>query len=210
MNPEIILIGGGGHCKSVIDVIECENKFKIAGILDIPEKKGTKVFGYSIIATDDEIETLVKKYTYFFITLGQLKNPKLRIKIYTKIKQFGGILPVIISPRAYVSKYSKIDEGTIIMHDAIVNANSYIGKNCIINTKSLIEHDTQIDDFCHISTNATINGNCKVEQECMIGSKSVLKQGVKITSETIIGSGAVVTKNITQAGIYVGTPAKKM
>ena len=207
---KIILIGGGGHCKACIDVIEQENKFEIAGILDLPEKLGESILGYKIIGNDNDIVKYAQEGYNFLITIGHLGNPQLRIELFDKIKKNGGKLPVIISSNAYVSKHSKIEEGSIIMHNTIVNANSNIGKNCIINNKALIEHDTVVKNNVHISTNATINGECKIEENCFVGSSSVLNHTVKITSNTIIGAGAVVTKDITENGIYVGSPAKKI
>lgn len=70
MKGGIILVGGGGHCKACIDVIEKENKYKIAGIIDIREKLHQKVLGCEIIATDDDLPRLVKEYDYFLITIG--------------------------------------------------------------------------------------------------------------------------------------------
>jgi hypothetical protein len=122
MKPEIILIGGGGHCKSCIDVVEQENKFKIKGIVDVEDKIGKWVLGYEIFATDGDIAGLVNRNNFFLITLGQIKNPTKRIKIFNLLKNLNAQLPTIISPRAYVSNHSQIGQGTIIMHDAVINA----------------------------------------------------------------------------------------
>ena len=205
--PEIILIGGGGHCKSCIDVIEHENNYAIAGIIDVKEKVGQTVLGYPIIGSDNDIDGIAKKYDNFIITVGQLKSSALRVKLFDKIKSLNKNLPVIISPNAYVSKHTKVGAGTIIMNGAILNAASSVGENCIINTKALIEHDAFIGDHCHISTSATINGECKVGSNVFVGSKSVLVQEVIIEENTFIGAGAVVIKNLS-SGAYFGNPAK--
>ena len=210
MNKQkIILIGGGGHCKACIDVIEQENKFDIAGIIDIPEKLGERILEYEIIGNDDDIPKLAKDNN-FLITLGHLGNPKLRIKLFNLVKDNGGKFPIIISPLAYISNHSEILEGTIIMHNVLVNANAKIGTNCIINNKALIEHDAIIEDNVHISTGAIVNGDCIVDENNLIGSGSVLKHSIRIKSNTIIGAGAVITKDITESGVYVGSPAKKI
>ena len=152
---DIILIGGGGHCKSVIDVIEQEGRFEIVGIVDKPELLGSNVLGYSVIGNDSDLDSLAKKYQYALITVGQIKSPLLRIKLFDLAVEAGFKLPSIISPNAYVSKYASIGNGVVIMHHAIVNASVSIGDNCIINSKALIEHDCLISKHCHISTNAT-------------------------------------------------------
>ncbi|PCJ26003.1 MAG: acetyltransferase [Flavobacteriales bacterium] len=205
--PEIILIGGGGHCKSCIDVIEHENKFSIAGIIDVKEKVGQTVLGYSIIGCDDDIDTISKNYNNFLITVGQLKSPNLRIRLFEKIKSLNKALPIIVSPNAYISKHTEIGEGTIIMNNAVLNASSSIGENCIINTRALIEHDVSIGNHCHISTSVTINGECKISDNVFIGSKTVIVQEIEIEKNTFIGAGSVVIKNLT-SGKYFGNPAK--
>ncbi len=189
---KIILIGGGGHCKSVIDVIEQEARFQIAGIVDKPELLGTKVLGYPVIGNDFDLEILAKKYHYSLITVGQIKSSLLRIKLFDLAYKAGFTLPSIISPRAYVSKHSKIGQGTIIMHHAIVNANVFIGDNCIINSKALIEHDCSISNNCHISTNAIINGEVKIRSQCFIGSNVTIKDNTTIKKNSFIKAGTLV------------------
>ena len=187
---EILLIGGGGHCKSVIDVIEQENRYKIAGIIDKKELIGKDVLGYKIIACDDDLDKLFKTYKNVIVTVGQIQSPKLRVKLFTKLKTIGYNIPVIISPLAYVSKHTAIDEGTIIMHHALVNASVNIGKNCIINTKALIEHDCTIEDNCHISTAAVVNGGVVVKDGTFFGSNATSKE--YINCEGFIKAGSLV------------------
>ncbi len=205
--PEIILIGGGGHCKSCIDVIEQEGKFSIAGIVDVKSKVGEQILGYPIIGTDNDIDEIANKYDYFLISLGQIKDPSLRISLYKKIKSLNKTLPSIVSPNAYVSSHSEIGEGSIIMNNAVVNAASRIGKNCIINSRALIEHDTSIGNHSHIATSATINGKCKIADAVFIGSGSVIIHEISIETNTIIGAGSVVISNLS-TGKYLGNPAK--
>ena len=189
---EIILVGGGGHCKSVIDVIELEGKFKIAGIIDDNLDIGYRVLDYEVIGRDEDLEKLRKKYEYAFITIGQIKLPNIRIRLFNLLKSLNFKLPIIVSPLSYVSKYSKIEEGTIIMHHALVNANAKVGKNCIINSKALIEHDALIEDFCHISTAAVINGGVIVKRGSFIGSNTVTKEYIEIKENSFIKAGSLV------------------
>ena len=189
---EIILIGGGGHCKSVIDVIEHDGKFKIAGIIDKTNLIGTNVLGYSIIGTDKDLPDLAENYKHAFITIGQIKSSSLRENLFKLAVTAGFILPSIISPNAYVSKHASIGKGTIVMNHAVINSNVSVGDNCIINSKSLIEHDCSISDHCHISTSATINGGSMIESGCFIGSNATTKELVKISKNSFIKAGSLV------------------
>lgn len=174
---ELLLIGGGGHCHSVIDVIEQQNRYQIAGIVDTHENLGKQVLGFPVIATDEQLAELYGKYQHAIVTVGQIKSSALRVRLYQQLKGIGYQLPVIISPLAYVSRHAQIGEGTIVMHHALVNANAKVGNNCIINSKALIEHDAQIHDHCHIATASVINGGVVVEANTFVGSNATSVQG---------------------------------
>lgn len=205
MRP-LILVGGGGHCKSVIDVAESAG-YTILGILDRPEEVGKKVLGYDVIGTDDEMIKYVDKAD-FIVTVGQIKSPALRIKLHKMIDNVGGHLATIIAPTAHVSKYATIGEGAVIMHHAFVNAEANIGKGCIINTASAIEHEAIVGDYCHISTGAIVNGGAKVGEESFVGSQTVISQCVSIGSRAVIGAGSAVVSDLPANCIAVGVPAK--
>lgn len=188
----LILLGGGGHCKSVIDVAESAG-YTILGILDKPELLGTKVLGYEIIGTDDDIPLYVDK-AEFLITVGQIKSPAIRKKLALLVMRAGGKFATVIANDAYVSKYATIGAGTVIMHKAIVNADACIGEHCIINTMANIEHEVQIGGFCHVSTGVMVNGNCVIGDEVFIGSGSVLYNGISVMDNAIIPAGTVLRK----------------
>lgn len=210
MKEDIVLIGGGGHCRACIDVIELEGKYKVAGIVDFKEKKGTGVLGYEIFACDDDLPELVKVYRSFLITIGQVKSEARRAGLFESLKHLGASFPVVISPLAYVSSHAAVAEGTIVMHKAFVNAAAKIGRNCIINSGALIEHDAVIEDNCHIATGSVVNGGSFIGEGTMAGSNSVINNALKIAEKTIIGSGAVVIKSIEDSGTYVGNPARRL
>ena len=189
---DIVLIGGGGHCKSVVDVIEQESLFNIVGIVDKLELLGKDVLGYPVIGNDSELDNLVKQCNSAIITVGQITSPLTRVNLFNKIVKLGFDLPTIISPRAYVSQYAHIGVGSVIMHDAVVNAGAIVGDNCIVNTKSLVEHDSVIGNHCHISTNAIINGNVVVGNGSFIGSGAVTKEGIRIDDNFFAKAGSLV------------------
>lgn len=201
----LILVGGGGHCKSVIDVAECAG-YTIMGILDKPEEVGKHVLSYEVIGTDDDMVKYADQ-AEFVVTVGQIKSPDLRIKLHKMLTNAGCRLATIISPIAHVSKYATIGEGTVVMHQAVVNADAKIGNGCIINTFANIEHDAVIGDHCHISTGAMVNGECKVGERCFIGSQSALANCITVGDDIIVGAGSFVRKSITEKGIYAGNPA---
>ncbi|MBT6471829.1 MAG: acetyltransferase [Candidatus Marinimicrobia bacterium] len=193
---KILLIGAGGHARACIDIIETESQFEIAGLV---EKEGCVAddnLEYPTIGTDNDLQEFRLHYCNALITVGQIKSPETRKKLYQLLKELNFNLPVIISPQAYVSKHAQIGEGSIIMHGAIINANAKVGKNCIINNKSLIEHDAVIGNHCHIATGAIINGEVSVGNETFIGSGAITKQCISIGNNCIVGAGVILKSDV--------------
>lgn len=205
MIKKLVLVGGGGHCKSVIEAAESAG-YQILGVLDMPEEVGKDILSTKVIGTDDDIPSYVDK-AEFVITVGFIKNPAIRIKLYNKVKEAGGKFATIVASTAHVSKYATIGEGTVVMHQAFVNAGAKVGNNVILNTFSNIEHDAVIGDQCHISTGTMVNGDCKVGNNCFIGSQSVLANGIFVGDDIVVGAGSLVRKSIKEKGIYSGNPA---
>jgi len=189
---DIILIGGGGHCKSCIDVIEQEDKLSIAGIVDLQENIGKKILGYPVIACDDDLADLAKKYSNFIVTVGFINSPDLRLNLYRRVKELNSNLPVVISPHSYVSKHSEIGEGSMVFHNAVVNADAKVGVNTIINSCCLIEHDAVIGDHCHISTGAIVNGGARVGDQTFYGSGAVSKEYISVPDKSFIKAHSII------------------
>lgn len=202
---DIVMVGGGGFCKSVIDVAE-DAGYHILGVLDLPEEVGKNILSYKVIGTDDDIPQYVEKAS-FVVTVGHIKDSTLRRKIYKKIKDAGGAIETVIAKDAYVSPYAKVGEGSLIMHKAMLSADVVVGVCTIINSLVNVSHDAKIGDFCHISTCASINGACVIGDDTFVGSQTAVNQGVKIVGG-IVASQSLVNKDITEKGVYVGCPAK--
>lgn len=216
MKESIILIGGGGHCVSCIDIIERENRFSIAGIVDIPERKGQNILDYPVIGSDQDLHKLIRSCSNFLITLGQSTLSNRRVELFNDLKKMGACFPVIKSPLAYVSRRAFVAEGTIIMHNAFINSGVNIGKNCIINTRALVEHDCILGDFVNISPGANVSGNVHVEEGAFIGANATILQGKSEDAKLIvgehatIGAGAVVVRSVAPFDVVVGVPARSI
>ncbi|MDO8319250.1 acetyltransferase [Rhodoferax sp.] len=193
--PGLILIGAGGHAHACIDVIEQYGGYNIAGLIGMPDELHDHHLGYTVIGTDDDLFELAKTIQYALITLGQIKTPAHRIRLYEQVVALGFQLPTIMAPSAYVSPHATLGAGTIVMHGAIVNAGASVGKNCIINTRALLEHDAAVADHCHISTGAILNGNTAIGSGSFVGSGCIVKQGVSLGRGCVVGMGFTVRHN---------------
>lgn len=204
----LILVGGGGHCKSVIEAVESTGR-KIKGIFDLPKYLGEDCLGYKVIGTDSDISRYTDECE-FIVTLGFITTPERRIRLHNIIEEAGGKFGIVVASSAQVSMHAEVASGSVVLHNATINAGARIGKGCIINTCANIEHDSWIGDYAHVSTGAMVNGDCRIGNATFIGSGSVIVNGVLITDNVIVGAGAVVCADISEKGTYVGIPAKKI
>jgi len=198
----ILLLGAGGHARACIDVIEQQNLFAVSSLVGRSDEVGGTVLGYPVLGTDDDLPRLLRGHSHALIAVGQIKTAEPRIRLFDSLVQAGCTVPVIVSPRAYVSRHATLGAGTIVMHGAIVNAGAVVGRNCIINSQSLVEHDAIIGDHCHIATAAAINSGARIGSATFIGSNSCVRQRVGIGEGCVIGMGQRILTDCS-AGTWV-------
>lgn len=198
MENNIYLYGASGHCKVIIDCIDCIGGWKIKGIFD-DNPKAEKIFTIPVVRSHESQFLSEKK---LIISIG---NNRFRKDVSKRIK---ANYQTIIHPKAIVSEYSIIEEGTVIMASVVINPSVSIGKHCIINTGAIVEHDCIIDDFVHISPNVSLAGGIEVGEGTHIGIGASVIQGIKIGKWVTIGAGSVIIKEVPDYAIVVGNPGK--
>lgn len=211
MNRKLLLIGGGGHCKSALDCILQNNQYLEVGIVDKRENMGKNVLGVPIVGCDDDLLDLFHKgFSFAFVTVGSIGNPAIRIKLFSRLEEIGFEIPNIMDCTATVSRNACLSQGIFVGKNAVINAGSVVGKGAIINTSSTIEHDCVIEDFVHIAPGAVLSGEVHVGHNTHIGSNSVVRQRVTIGSDTIIGMGSVALHDIGNSMLAYGNPCREV
>lgn len=198
----LLLVGGGGHCKSIIDVIENSSRFTVRGIVQPKTNENTSLLGYPILGEDADIPELLSNGNDALVTVGQIKTPDIRKRLYDLMIRLKASLPVLVSDKSYVSRHSELGNGTVVMHGAIINAAARINVNTIINSMALIEHDVMIGEHCHISTGTRVNGGVQIGDGSFIGSGVIIHQGIRIGTKCIISAGSVVSKDLPDNTLY--------
>ncbi|WP_243439144.1 acetyltransferase [Fundidesulfovibrio soli] len=191
-DPEaILLVGGGGHCRSVIDVLEAAGR-RIAGVVERPGSGVSEVLGHPVLGTDEDLPALARLYRFALITVGQLESPQPRMRLAALLKELGFSFPAVASPLARVSPHASLGQGTVVHHFAVVNAGARVGAHCILNTRALVEHDAAVGDFCHVSTGAVLNGGTSVGEGCFIGSGAICRDNISIGAGCFVAMGVRV------------------
>lgn len=198
---KLIIYGCGGHARSVADVA-LSNGITELVFVDQHAKDNETLFQFPVLKT-------FANTTSHHCTVA-IGDNQIRSKLFNDLVGQGSNLSPLIAENAYLGKDSRLDDGVFVANEAYIGPMVSIGENTIINTRSLIEHECKIGKHCHISINATLAGKCKIGDFVMIGANATVIDGISICSHTIIGAGAVVVADITEPGIYVGIPAKKL
>lgn len=208
MKKEIVILGGGGHAKVLIDAILSAGSFRIKGILDPCLKKGSKVAGYPVLGSDNLLDGL--KGISLVNGIGTVKAGERRKKVFEICKKKGFKFPVIVHPKAHVSKTTKIGEGVQVLTAAVINTYAEVGEDSIVNTRAIVEHDCKVGPHVHIASGAILGGAVKVGERSHIGMGARVLQGVKIGKNVTVGAGAVVTKDVKDGKTVVGIPARQI
>ncbi len=192
---KLAIYGKSGHGKVIADIAHANGFKEIIWIDDDSSK-------------EDTLTLLHFKESYLDIPIALgIGDNKTRQKIYTKIIQNSLKVATLIHPSAIISPSAKIQEGSVVMANVIVNADSYIGIGVILNSACVIEHDNIISNFAHISPNVALAGNVNIGEYTHIGIGSSVIQGITIAKESIIGAGSSVICDIADNVVAVGSPA---
>lgn len=186
---EIIIVGFGGHAKSLTDSIVRQGKYHVYGYTDVHKSS----ISYNYLGTDDVLQEIYDSgIKNAAIGIGYLGKGRRREEIFDRLKSIGYFLPVIVDPSAIISSSTVLEEGTFIGKNCILNTETYIGKSCIINTGAIVEHETNVSDFSHVSIGTILCGNVSVGRGAFIGANATIIQCRSVEAYSIVPAGATV------------------
>ncbi len=206
----IIIIGGGGHAKVVISILRKLKRYHILGYSD-PKDNGP-VACVPYLGTDSELDALAAgpEKLNAVLAVGQVGLGEQRFELWIRLQSLNLSFPPIISPDAIVNEGVSSAEGAVVMDGVVVNDGATLGRGVIVNTNSTIEHDVELADWVHVAPGVTISGGASVGRFSMIGAGATVIEGVKIADRCMVGAGATVVHDLTEHGVYVGCPARRI
>ena len=209
MQEGIVIIGAGGHCKLVIDILVKNGRYRILGLLDQEKPKGYDVLGCEVIGKITDFRKLLPADCNVFIAIG---SGVIRNAIAEDIKNVRKDIkfPSVIHPSAIIGEEVTIGEGVSVSAGVIVNPSARIHPFALINTKASIGHDSRVCLSCTIGPGVTIGGNVKIDGFTTVGMGANIIQGISIGSYSTIGAGALLLKDCNPHSKMYGVPAKKV
>lgn len=204
MKKKVIIVGAGGHCKVILDILLANQEYEIAGLIDQNQEK--KQLGISVIGDDNALHDIFRRgISYAFVAIG---NNPLRKKLCLYLREIGYELVNAISPDAVVSSHCKIGQGVAVMPGAVVNVETCLGDGCIINTNASVDHECTIGDFAHVAPGAALSGCVTVGELSFLGTGCRVIDRVSIGQGVMLGAGAVAISSIPDFCTAVGVPAR--
>ena len=193
MSSDLVVVGGGGHAKTCLDIMANQDSYRVVGIVSISEDDNSTKLPW--LGDDAAIPELAKSIKNFFIAIGQITTPGPREKVGQLLERLNLHAPSFISQSSIVSPSAVIGEGTIILPNSFVGADVKIGKHSIVGSGAIIEHDTIVEAYCHIATGAIVNGECNIGSGSFVGAGAVLRNQINVVSHSFVRMGAIVTRD---------------
>ncbi|WP_298862747.1 acetyltransferase [uncultured Gimesia sp.] len=205
----IILLGGGGHAKVLIDLINQRNDYQITGILDPDLEVGLQIKGISVLGTDAELSELYDQgIRNVAIAVGSVQCNLLRKSLFDQSREVGFEIPALVHPRSLVSLDVKISAGVQVMAGAIIQTDSTLGEGVVINTGVQVDHDCCIGSQAFLSPGVVLSGGVTVGNNAFLGAGAVVIQGVEIGENAVVAAGAVVVQDVANGALVKGVPAR--
>ena len=199
---DLIIYGGGGHAKSLIDLIRAEGKYNIRGILDDGVPAGTLVMDVEVLGDGSLLPDLRRQGIGLAVNaVGGIGSITPRLKVYEKIRQAGFHFPTVIHPRAFIEPGAVIGEGCQIFFNAYIGSEVKVGFGCIINTGAIVSHDCVLGDYVNISPGAILAGAVSVRERSLVGMGVTVNLNVTVGAGSRLGNSAVVKEDVPENGI---------
>lgn len=206
---KLVVFGAGGHAKVVIDIIEQQGDYEIAGLLDDNlGHRGKRFFGYPVLGTRADLPALLSaQLRHAIVTIGDNAS---RAAVAVYLEKHGWRFANAVHPRASIGRGVKIGPGSVVMAGCVVNADAYLGDQVIINTGATVDHDCRIEDAVHIAPGCHLCGGVRVRLGSFVGAGSTVTPGVSIGRKAIVGAGSTVIRDVADEAKVSGSPARPL
>lgn len=203
----LILLGGGGHARVLLDVARLCGRAVLALLDDDPALRGKQIDGVEVAGGIDTLSRYQPEEYLLVNAIGSAGVPKIRQSIYERGATAGFTYATLIHPSAVIAQTAQIGAGAQVLAGAVVGTGAVIGEGAILNTKASVDHDTMVGKHSHIAPGATVCGDVTIGSGCHIGCGATLIQGIRIGEGALVAAGAVVTGDVEPGGRAAGVPA---
>jgi len=200
----VVIIGGGGHAKVVIEALRAAGFPPPLGIID-PRSPAPAVLGVPVLGGDEMLERLrAGGPCAAVVAVG---HNLARQRVGDRLAALGFALPPVLHPAAHCSPSAVVEEGAVVMARACLGPESRIGRLAIVNTGAVVEHDNRLGQAAHVAPGCALAGGVVVGERALVGIGSAVRQGIVIGADAVVGAGSAVVRDVPPGARVGGTPA---
>ena len=204
----IVVYGGGGHAKTIMELIKAMGKFSLVGIIDDKIPKNTIIHGNIVFGGREVIPTLADKgLNLAAIGVGGILDTQERVNLFDLMERHGFSFPPLIHPSASIEYSSIIEEGVQVFSNAYIGSDTILRSRCMVNSNAVVSHDCEIGAYSHIAPGALLAGHVQVGEKSLVGMGVTVAIGTRIGTLVRIGNGAIVYSDVPDRTII---PAGKV
>jgi acetyltransferase EpsM len=202
-DPRALLIyGGGGHGKSLIDLVRCTGNYDLVGIIDDGLAAGTDVMGVPVLGGSDVLQAIKTRGVHLAVNaVGGVGNVDVRVDVFQRLYSAGYTCPTLVHPTAFVEKTARLGSGAQILPLVYIGTEAEVGAGVIVNNGAIVSHDCRLGEYSSLAPGAILAGGV------VLGSRAQVGMGVTINLHVAIGEGARVGNS---AVIKQDVPAGKV
>ena len=198
----IVIYGGGGHGKMVVDLLRARGAYRITGIIDDGLEPGSTVMGLPVLGGAKMLTGLASQGVHLAVNaVGGIGNIQVRITVFERLAEAGLVCPPITHPTAYIDPSASLEAGAQVMAMAYVGSEAIIGYGSIVNTGAIVSHDCRLESYSVISPGALLAGDVLVGEGSLIGMGATVNLGVKVGHGARIGNGATIKSDVPVGGV---------
>jgi UDP-perosamine 4-acetyltransferase len=202
---KVVLIGGGGHARSVAEAIRAAGRLELVGATDPTGNTGDLAH----LGSDDALpDLLAGGVRAAVLGVGGIGDNAPRARLYEHACSLGFAMPAVVHPSASVASNASIGDGSVVLAGAVVGAGAIVGEDVIVNSGAVVEHDCVLGDHAHVATGGLLGGAARIGNGAHVGLGAAVLQGVTVGSRAVVGAGAVVIGDVAEGVTVKGVPAR--
>lgn len=200
--PPIVVYGGGGHAKVLLDLLVALGDYTVVGVVDDHLEQGSSLLGSPVLGGEEILAGLVDDGVSLAVNgVGGIGRPQARRDVFDRLVEAGFTCPAVVHPTALVEPSAVLDAGVQILALAYVGSAARIGLGSLVNTAAVVNHDCVVGRHVGISPGALLAGSVTVGEGCLVGMGATVNIGVAIGEGARIGNSAVVKSDVDPGAV---------
>ena len=194
---DVLVYGGGGHGKSLIELIRAEDRYRVAGVIDDGVMAGQSILDVPVLGGRAVLPEAHRRGARLAVNaVGGIGNIQSRVDVFRLLEDESFQCPSVVHPSAWVEPSAKVGEGVQLFPHAYVGSDTNLSYGVIINTSAVVSHDCRIGPYANIAPGSLLAGSVSVGEAVLIGMGVTINLEVGIGARARIGNSAVVKSDV--------------